>query len=635
MGDNKGKINTGLDARRAYLNALISDVRALDILFEENLIASDKMHIGAEQEFSLVESNFRPSPKAPELLKYLKSKYFTSELARFNLEINLDPKPFTGSGISELHKDLIHHVNFLREKSADLGIRPIFTGILPSIRNSDLTHDFMTPEQRYYSLNHIMRKKRGEDFRIFIKGVDELNMAHDNILVEACNTSFQVHLQIEPDSFRDKYNWAQALSGPVLAACTNSPLLLENELWMETRIAVFQQSCDVRQVSNALRKKQARVAFGFDWLYGGMSDLIKENIAKYNLLLTREIKANAMKELAGGKAPRLEALCLHNGTVYKWNRACYGSDGIQPHIRIENRYIPSGPSLVDEIANLTFWIGLMNGMPEEAHEIWKRFDFVDAKGNFFKAARNGLDSRMIWFGDGYDSAALILDTLLPLSYTGLEKAGIDKKDAEFYLGVIKKRVSTRKTGSSWMVRTYRNMKKSLTEKEATMALTKAMHEWQVTGKPVHEWNAPEDVLDEVIGNYERVDELMTVNLITLHEDDLADLALNIMQWQKIRHIPVEDHEGKLIGLLTKRGLEKKQNEKLDLTSTPVSEVMICNPHIIHPESAIEKAIFVMRTENLTCLPVVQNDKLVGILTDYDILRVIDKIDPEYNDDSES
>ena len=614
-----GELNVNQNADRTeYLTHLLNDIKSLDYLLENNLIESGIQRIGAEQEFSIVEENFRPSTKSISILDDINDDHFTTELAKYNLEINLDPQDFTGNGLQLMQEQLDSLLDKAHKVAAQKNTKIILTGILPSIRQSDIHIDYLTPISRYIELDKIMRKSKGENFRINISGVDEFHISHNNILIEACNTSFQTHLQVSPDEFTNMYNWAQVIAGPVLSACTNSPLLLENELWMETRIALFQQSCDIRQVNRAIRKKQPRVSFGFDWVKHGINDLYKSHISKYKLLLTREIKESSLEKIKQHQPPKLEALCLHNGTVYLWNRPCYGVGNGIPHIRIENRYLPSGPTTVDEVANLAFWVGLMNAMPEKAKNIWEKMDFVEASSNFTKAARYGLNSQFDWFGENLSAKELILDRLLPLARAGLQKAKINSGDILKYLGIIEDRVRSGKTGSSWTVRTYRNYKKILSGKEAIIALTKDMYEWQSTGKPVHEWSTPDKTKIKHEGNYERVDEFMNVNLLTLNENDLVKLGKNIMQWNNIRHIPIENEKEELIGLLTKSLIDKAIKNKKDLNQLLIRDIMRRDIVTSTPETDIKDAVDLMIKANCNCLPIILDNELVGILTEQDI-----------------
>jgi predicted transcriptional regulator len=394
---------------------------------------------------------------------------------------------------------------------------------------------------------------------------------------------------------------------------------------METRIALFQQSCDIRQVNHAIRKKQPRVSFGTDWVKNGINDLYKDNVSKYKLLLTREISEDSLELIKQKKTPNLEALCLHNGTIYLWNRPCYGVGNGAPHIRIENRYLPSGPSTIDEVANLAFWVGLMNAMPEEAKQIWEKVDFLDVSSNFTKAARYGLNSQMDWFGKSIPAKQLILDKLLPLAKLGLQKAGINPSDILKYLGIIEDRVRSGKTGSSWIVRTFRNYKKTLSTEESIIAVTKELYEWQCTNKPVHEWDTPE-ILTKHEGNYERVDEFMNNRIITLNEDDSLKFAESLMNWNSIKHIAIENEKEELIGLITKSAIEKAKAESANFDSMVVGEVMRTEIQTVKPETPIKKAISLMKEIKCTCLPVIHKNELVGVLTDKELIHYLDKIE---------
>lgn len=214
-----------------------------------------------------------------------------------------------------------------------------------------------------------MRDIRGRQFDLYLKGVDELHIRHDSIMFEACNTSFQTHLQIAPEEFVPAYNWALAISAPVLAISSNSPLLLGKELWSEIRIALFQQSIDTRHSIDEIREQRPRVTFGKDWIYNSITEIYKEDITRFEVLINDDINENSVETIQSGNVPQLRALRLHNGTIYRWNRMCYGITDNKPHMRIECRYIPAGPSIQDEIANAAFWVGLMKARPENV----KRF----------------------------------------------------------------------------------------------------------------------------------------------------------------------------------------------------------------------------------------------------------------------
>lgn len=450
MGTHDISIARDPHSKRKFLKHLMHDVEAIEAIMERGLFESGITRIGAEQEFCLVDRHFKPSLNALDVLQKVNDSHFTPELARYNLEINLDPRRLTGDSLSAMHTQLDSLLGKASEAAQSIDERVILAGILPSIDYRAVQKKYMTPRKRYEELAKIILELRGEDFELNITGVDELMISHQNILFEACNTSFQCHYQIEPEQFADSYNWAQLLAGPVLSIAANSPLLLGKQLWAETRIALFQQSIDTRGKGFHLRQREQRVTFGNRWIKG-IGDVFKNDIARHTLLFYMEIERDSLDMLEQGEIPKLEALQLHNGTIYKWNRPCYGVSKGKPHLRIENRYLPSGPTTADEIANLAFWSGLMANMPEQYAGNWDSLDFDDAKENFYKAAMWGIQSGMVWEGQLMSAMRLILEVLLPMSHKGLEKMNINEQDIERYLGIIRKRAEKKRQGlGGWL-----------------------------------------------------------------------------------------------------------------------------------------------------------------------------------------
>ena len=234
------------ETRLEFIKHLLSDIKALELLVEQGLIESNIQRIGAEQEFCLVTDNWRPSKKGADILEAIDDSHFTTELARYNLEINLDPFELQGDCFSRVEHQLKTLLAKAKEAANKYDNKVVLTGILPTISKIELEFDYMTPQPRYWAMNKMMKAHKGTDFELRLRGVDELSIIHDTVLFEACNTSFQMHLQISPEDFIASYNWAMAISGPVLGICANSPLLLGRELWSENRIALFQQSIETR-----------------------------------------------------------------------------------------------------------------------------------------------------------------------------------------------------------------------------------------------------------------------------------------------------------------------------------------------------------------------------------------------------
>lgn len=632
MGDFNVKAVQDDKDLQAFTKCLLKDVHALERMLEDNLFESGIIRIGAEQEMCLIGPNRKPAYENQKALEIIDNPSFTTELASFNLEMNLDPLEFKGDAISRMHEDLKKNLEGAIEKIKPMDLQIALAGILPTLRKFDVDISKITPIPRYHALMAALKKMReGDMFELRLSGLDEINIQQVEAMLEACNTSFQVHLQVEADDFVNKYNIAQALSGPVMAIAANSPTLFGRRLWHETRIALFQQSLDIRVFNEHMRDRSPRVTFGSSWLKDSIVEIFKEDIARYKVILSTDIDEDVFQLLREGKTPKLRALNIHNSTVYRWNRPCYGISKVDgksiPHLRIENRVFPAGPSLPDAFANTALWLGLMNGLGDTYPDITKVMRFDDAKNNFFAAARFGMDTKLRWAGGKqYSSADLILKHLLPIAKHGLDKAKIDAKDSEYYLGIIEERAKSGKTGARWILDSYSNLKAAGTPRdEISSAITAAMVKNQYNATPVHEWNLAS--LDDV--DYEPakllVEEFMDTDIITVHKDDILDLVANLMDWKKIRHLPVENNKGKLIGLVTSRNI-LRYFAKRALSEDPndiakVEDVMIKNPVCVAPGDNIVKAMDLMQTHKISCLPVEINGELVGVITEADFLLI--------------
>ena len=598
------------------------------------MIERDIQRIGVEQELCLVDATWRPAPIIMEFLSKINDAHFTTELARFNLEINLDPITFTSDCLSQLEQSLNDYIDKTGKILQQFDSKAILTGILPTIRNKDLGIDNMTPLDRYRALANSLRKLRQGMFEFHINGADELVTAHDSVMFESCNTSFQMHYQVSTDEIVDKYNWAQLISGPVLAASTNSPLLLGKRLWRETRIALFQQSIDIRQTNDYLRERSSRVYFGNRWIYDSIVDAFKEDIVRFETLLSNDQKTNSLQSLEDGIIPTLDALMVHNSTIYKWNRPCYGIYNNKPHLRIENRYLPSGPTIVDQVANAAFWFGLMSGMPKEYRNLQAKFEFDNAKTNFVKAARDGMESKFTWLKNEKISAQdLIHNVLLPIAREGLQKSNIDEKDSTKYLKIIEARVSSGKTGSQWMIESYNNLRKTGTRDQALVATTAAIYNRQQEMKPIHEWSlAKIDEAGNFLNYYLHIDQIMTTDIVTVKSDDLIELVANIMDWKQVKDIPVENLKGDLVGLVTAGLLVNYlcKNEKEKKKKSRIKNLMITNPVTVSPETSISDALKIMIEQKTSSLIVVEGKKLVGMVTDRHFVKVSEKLIRDLN-----
>lgn len=617
MGEFNVKKLTGNGNKPEYISQLLTDIDALEHMLNNNMFSNSPVRIGAEQEFCLANESWEPSNKAMEILNLIDDPHFTSELTLYNLEINLDPLVLTDRCFTELHnqlKELLEKAMSAAEKHGD---KVILTGILPTVKEKYMGMDYMTPIIRYKVLNEVIREIRKDDIELHIKGVDEVNLHHNNILYEGCNTSFQSHLQIDPDDFTNTYNWAQAIAGPILSVCTNSPLLLGQELWEETRIALFTQSVDTRASTFILNEKESRVSFGSDWVEGSVADFYKDAAIQFRSLLTTDFETDSMTELREGRIPKLRALNLHNGTIYKWNRICYGlNDGV-PHLRIENRYMPSGPTTDDEIANMMLWVGVMTGRPKAFDDIHLKMSFKDAKSNFFNAARYGMAAQFHWDGQLLSSHQLLMDHLLPMAYRGLYSMGVAPRDAEHYLSIIEKRIRSR-NGSRWMIEAYRKLRKEHTAPDALKILVATMHNRQERHYTVDAWLLPRGDEYSIPAEDLTVRDRMNTKTITAMENDSAELVLKMMLWKNIHHAPILNNDLDLAGLLTWTDVQNYLENPSQLKEH-IKTIMTKDLITVEAEMKLSEAKDLMNKNEINCLPVVHGRKLIGIITSNDII----------------
>ena len=594
--------------------------------FEEDII-----RIGAEQEVVLIDKDsFAPVNLGPKILdEHPNYDWLVNELAQFNLEINLSPQRFEKDALSLMRTELEECLNTLDGLLAKENAGYILTGVLPTLRKYHLDLKNLTPKERYFQLMEAIHGElRAKSFELRLVGIDELLVRHDSPLLEACNTSFQVHLQVSAQNFVPFYNVALSLTAPCIAISSNSPLVFSKRLWHETRIALFQQAIDTRRTLDHMRQMSPRVTLGNGWINDSVIEIFKEDIARFRALIHDNPKENSYDLIKKGKVPKLKALQLHNGTIYRWNRPCYGiSDTGKPHLRIENRVFPSGPTIEDEMANTSFWLGAMLGLRDEYKDITSHMSYEDVRDNFGKAARFGIDSKFTWRNDLKISAKeLIIKELIPLSREGLKSMNINEADISKYLDIIEERASRHMTGARWQLRSYTKLaKESNNNDEALTILTESMYEQQQKNIPVHEWREPEYKDHK---NYkpenQTVAEFMETDLFTAKRSDLAELVAHLMSWKNLGHMAVENKKGNLVGLVslnkvTEVALKKKRSKKSkDLL---VKDVMQADPVTVSPDASIMDALQLMIDKDVTCLPVIVKKELVGIITQKHLLKI--------------
>jgi CBS domain-containing protein len=616
---------------RAFTRAVVRDIRALDALIEAGGIETGVTRMGVEQEMYLVGHDGKPAPCAMQVLERIGDKRFTTELALFNLEANLDPHLLRGSFLHEMERELREVVDKVDAVAAGLDANVLLTGILPTLRPEHLTLENLTPLKRYEYLNEALFRD-GEAITILIDGTDQYQGVHDSVMLEAANTSLQLHLQVTPESSAASYNLMQLITAPLLAAAANSPILLGHRLWHETRVAVFERSLDSRNEAQMSREFPTRVSFGQDWVHGNIVDLFRDNVARFPAILSRELTEDSLETVARGEAPRLAALALHNGTVWRWNRPCYGvADGVA-HLRLENRVLPAGPTVPDEVANAALFYGMMTALPARCGDVASRLSFREAKANFLAAARQGLDAQFGWLdGTRVDARRLLLEQLLPAAREGLASLDVPTAQSDRYLGIIEARVTSGMTGASWLLKSFDAYPQREPQSVLRGAIT-TMLRGQRENSPVHEWAlaVPDGDADE---SAQTVAAVMTSDLFTVRPDDVIDLASGVMEWKRIRHIPVEDADGHLVGVLTARDLlagsqgagapasaAASSGGREPVVDTPVSARMTTTYTTVSPDLDLVAALPLMLDSALGILLVVEGRKLVGVVTERDMLR---------------
>lgn len=442
--------------------------------------AVDDPRVGVEIEFNLVDASGQPALRNSEALDAIADEDFQTELGLFNIEINVEPMGIAGDGLARLGENLRDDLNRAESRAAAVDAHLMMIGILPTLGPEHLTHEAFSPNPRYRLLSEQILAARGEDIEIVIDGVERLETRSDSIIPEAACTSTQLHLQVEPERFAATWNAAQAIAGVQVAVGANSPFLLGRQLWHETRIALFEQSTDTRSEELKSQGVRPRVWFGERWITS-VFDLFEENSRYFSALLPVVEDEDPFDVLAEGGVPSLEEMRLHNGTVYRWNRPIYDVADGRPHVRVENRLLPAGPTVVDTMANAALFYGLVEALSHSERPLWSRLSFGAADENFHEAARRGITAEQYWPGLGRVGVVeLVLRELLPLAASGLSALEVDSQVSDRLLGIIEKRCTSGRNGATWLIDAHGRS-------HDLAAITLAYREHMHSGRPVAEW----------------------------------------------------------------------------------------------------------------------------------------------------
>ncbi|MGZ5370937.1 glutamate-cysteine ligase family protein [Aeromicrobium sp.] len=444
--------------------------------------------VGIEIEFNLVDDKGNPVLKNAEALEAISDPAFQTELGQFNIEINVPPSRLDGNGLAALEQGIRDDLNEAHDEAVKVGAHLLMIGILPTLQESHVTGESISSNPRYTLLSEQILNSRGEDIEIIIEGVDRLDTMADTIVPEAACTSTQLHLQVEPDEFAPAWNSSQAIAGVQLALGANSPFLLGRQLWHETRIALFEQATEMRSEEFKAQGVRPRVWFGERWITS-VFDLFEENVRYFPSLLPIVEEEDPVAEFDAGRVPMLGELRLHNGTIYRWNRPIYDVTDNRPHLRIENRVLPAGPSVVDTMANAAFYFGVVKQLAQSDRPLWSQLSFKAAEENFHVAARNGIESELYWPSVGMVPAReLVLRNLLPLAYEGLDHCRVSPQIRDSLLGIIEQRCITGRNGSTWLIGEFERQLVGNPDRErAFRATTVRYDEFMHSNAPVHTW----------------------------------------------------------------------------------------------------------------------------------------------------
>jgi gamma-glutamyl:cysteine ligase YbdK (ATP-grasp superfamily) len=489
MGREIQAIKFSGEDRRLYREKVRRSLDALARMLREHLFEDNPASVGQEIELNLVDSQGLPSMRNADVLDAIADPAWGVELGQFNLEINVPPRRLTGDALAELEQVVRDDLNAGDEKARGTDTRLVMVGILPTLQKADVHLGTLTASERFRVLNEQIFATRGEDMRISIDGAEKLLTHTDNITPEAACTSLQLHLQVSPESFANYWNAAQAAAAVQVALGANSPFLFGRQLWHETRITLFEQATDTRPDELKEQGVRPRVWFGERWITS-VFDLFEENLRYFPALLPICEDEDPLAVLDSGACPQLAEMSLHNGTVYRWNRPVYAIVEGRPHLRVENRVLPAGPSVADVLANAAFYYGLVRTLAEAQRPIWTQMAFATAGENLHEAARHGLDAHLYWPGLGEVPAAeLVLRRLLPLAREGLSRWGVNPAHADRLLDFIEQRCITGQTGAAWQIATVEAIsgRGGVARLEALRQMTQRYIEHMHTNEPVHTW----------------------------------------------------------------------------------------------------------------------------------------------------
>ncbi len=490
MGEEVERVEFTRADRTRFRDQVHRNLDAFARMLRESRFDIGRPLTGVEIELNLVDDQHDPAMKNAEVLNAISDDAFQTELGQFNVEINVPPSEIKSDGLDQMEVRIRNSLNAAEDKASKTGSHMLVIGILPTLFTEHMSMEALSGNPRYTLLNDQIFAARGEDLQIAIDGVERLAVTADTIAPEAACTSTQLHIQVSPEAFSQYWNAAQAIAGIQLALGANSPFLFGKELMRETRIPLFEQTTDTRTHELKAQGVRPRVWFGERWVTS-IFDLFEENARYYPALLPVVSDEDAIAVLDRGDTPKLSELRLHNGTIYRWNRPVYDVVREQPHLRVENRVLPAGPTVQDTCANAAFYFGLVRALAEDERPIWSQMSFSAAEENFHAGARYGIDAEVFWPGVGTVQATeLVLRRLLPVASRGLDAWGVAAETRDRLLGIIEQRCLTNRNGAQWQSDVFHELytKGSLGRRQALREMLGRYRERMHDNVPVHEWD---------------------------------------------------------------------------------------------------------------------------------------------------
>ncbi len=474
-----------------FKQKLYLQLAALKQLIAREDFDTDSTYIGAEMEMYLIDEEGYVSPSNELLLDELNDPQFQTELNKYNMELNLSAVPVEGKPFTKILNEIQSKVSVLQKIASKHNIRVVPVGILPTLNEEHLSGAFITDFPRYRQLSKQLLRLKGDKFRVNIDGEEPVSFCCDDVTVEGANTSFQVHLMVGKNQFANTFNAAQMTLSFVTALGANSPILLGNRVWDETRISLFKQSIDIRNYNHHEWRQPARVSFGHGWVRKSAYELYAEAVSLFEPLFPQSSNDDTQAIMEQGGNPELAELNLHMGTIWPWHRAVYSNKG-KGHIRIEFRAIPAGPTSEDMCANAAFAIGLATGLRDEVESLMSIIPFRFAEHNFYRAAQAGVNAKILWkdgCGHHLKERPLleVAKELLPVAEKGLTMLGVAEAERRHFLGIIENRIKTRMTGARWQKESLRHFEKHMPKAEACREMVKLYVDNAESCKPVSEW----------------------------------------------------------------------------------------------------------------------------------------------------